>query len=56
MRSVRLVVPSIAWGLNRFIEPLAAATQNAARPTASWATMSSPSPTLCMTVAPNASW
>jgi len=52
--SVRLVVPSIALGLNRFIDELAAVTQNAASPTHSWATRSSPSPTRCMTLALNA--
>ena len=36
------MVPSIALGLNRFIDGLAAVTQNAALPRLSWATMSSP--------------
>jgi hypothetical protein len=43
--SVRLVAPSIARGLCRFIVADVAATQNAASPMPSWATMSSPSPT-----------
>jgi hypothetical protein len=54
--SVRLVVPSISLGLNRFIDEAAAVTQNAASPTLSWATMSSPLPTRCITLAPNAAW
>jgi hypothetical protein len=44
-RSVRPVVPPMACGLKRFMAGSARATQNAASPTASWTTMSSPSPT-----------
>jgi len=53
---VRPVAPPIPSGLNRLRVESAAATQNAAPSTESWATMSSPSPTRCSTVAPNAAW
>jgi hypothetical protein len=46
--------PAEAAGLNRFAAADDAAIQNAAPPTASWATMSSPAPTRWSTVAPNA--
>jgi hypothetical protein len=43
--SVRVVAPSIARGLSRFISSNVAASQNAVSPTPSCATVSSPSPT-----------
>ena len=52
-RSTRPVAPP-ASGSSRS-RPFAFETQKRASPTASWATRSSPSPTWCSTVAPNAS-
>jgi len=52
--SVRLVAAPSLRGLSRFGAADVPATQNAASPTASCATMSSPAPTRCRTVAPKA--
>jgi hypothetical protein len=51
---VRPVAPPTALGWTRCPADAARATQNAASPMASWATMSSPPPTRCSTMAPKA--